>query len=93
MNRVYVPKDSTALSLGADEVAAAFAAQGFEVVRTGSRGLFWLEPLVEVDTPSGRFGYGPVGAADVGGLVAAGIGAAGSHPLAIGLVEIGRAHV
>ena len=87
MNRVYVPKDSTALSLGADEVAAAFVAQGFEVVRTGSRGLFWLEPLVEVDTPSGRFGYGPVGAADVGGLVAAGIGAAGSHPLAIGLVE------
>ncbi len=87
MNRVYVPKDSTAQSLGADEVAAAFSAQGFEVIRTGSRGLFWLEPLVEIETAAGRFGYGPVGAADVEGLIAADIENAGSHPLAIGLIE------
>jgi formate dehydrogenase iron-sulfur subunit len=87
VTRVYVPKDSTAVSLGADEVAAAFAQQGIEVIRTGSRGLFWLEPLVEVDTPAGRCGYGPVGAADVGGLIAAGMSDGGAHPLAIGLVE------
>jgi formate dehydrogenase iron-sulfur subunit len=85
--RVYVPKDSTAVSLGADEVAAAFLAHGCTVVRTGSRGMFWLDPLVEVDTPDGRFGYGPVGAADVPGLMAAGIMTAGNHPLSIGLVE------
>jgi len=85
--RVYVPKDSTAVSLGADDVAAAFLAHGCTVVRTGSRGMFWLDPLVEIDTADGRVGYGPVSAADVPGLVAAGIAAAGNHPLSIGLVE------
>ena len=93
-NRVYVPKDASARSLGADEVATALhaAAAGggagaFEVVRTGSRGIFWLEPLIEVDTGSGRVGYGPVAATDVPGLVAAGLVSGGPHPLAQGLVE------
>ncbi|MBS0395037.1 MAG: formate dehydrogenase [Proteobacteria bacterium] len=88
--RLYVPKDATARSLGADEVAAALAAQlggAVEIVRTGSRGLFWLEPLVEVETPAGRIGYGPVGAADVAGLAAAGFLAGGDHPLRIGPVH------
>ena len=58
--RIFVPRDATALSLGADKVARAIAAEaearGIEVqlVRNGSRGLFWLEPLVEVSTPAGR---------------------------------------
>ena len=88
--RVFVPKDATALSVGADEVASALAAQAgarVEIVRTGSRGLFWLEPLVEVATPAGRVGYGPVGAADIAGLVAAGLLEGREHPLKIGLVE------
>jgi formate dehydrogenase iron-sulfur subunit len=91
--RVYVPIDSSALSLGAERVARAIAAEaarlGAEVtlVRNGSRGMFWLEPLVEVETPAGRVAYGPVKAADVASLFAAGFLAGGIHPLALGRVE------
>ena len=64
--RVFVPADSSAVSVGADRTARAIArqaqARGVEIalVRTGSRGLYWLEPLVEVETAAGRFGYGPI---------------------------------
>ena len=88
--KLYLPKDATACSLGADEVAAAIAAHAgaqVEIVRTGSRGLFWLEPLIEVATPAGRVGYGPVSAADVPGLVAAGLLEGRAHRLCVGLVE------
>ena len=57
---VYMPRDSAALAVGADRVARAIAAQAAErglpvhIVRNGSRGLFWLEPLVEVETAGGR---------------------------------------
>jgi formate dehydrogenase iron-sulfur subunit len=77
MTRVFVPRDSAARSVGADEVAAALAAAGCEVVRTGSRGLLFLEPLVEVETPQGRIAYGPVSAADVPAILSSGP----SHPL------------
>jgi formate dehydrogenase iron-sulfur subunit len=76
--KVYVPRDATALSLGAESVARAIAAEAsrrgadVEIVRNGSRGLFWLEPLVEVATPAGRRAYGPVAAKDVAGLFDAG---------------------
>ena len=66
--RIFVPRDAGALAVGADEVAAALARRGrgarldVEIVRTGSRGMYWLEPLVEVETPAGRVGYGPVDA-------------------------------
>jgi formate dehydrogenase iron-sulfur subunit len=69
MTRVFVPRDSAARSVGADEVAAAFAAQGCEVVRNGSRGLLFLEPLVEIETAHGRIAYGPVTAADVAAIL------------------------
>ncbi|WP_293905446.1 NADH-ubiquinone oxidoreductase-F iron-sulfur binding region domain-containing protein [Phenylobacterium sp.] len=82
MTRVFVPRDAAALAVGADAVARAFAAQGAEVVRTGSRGLVWLEPLVEIETPAGRAAYGPVTPAD-----AAAILAGGHHPLALGDIE------
>jgi formate dehydrogenase iron-sulfur subunit len=91
--RVYVPADSAALSVGADAVARAIAAQAaargadIELVRNGSRALFWLEPLVEVETPLGRVGYGPVAADDVAGLFDAGFLAGGAHALGQGLVE------
>ena len=62
---VYVPRDSAARSVGADDVAAALGAPRpapgrHPVVRNGSRGMLWLEPMVEVVTPEGRIGYGPV---------------------------------
>lgn len=69
--RLFVPADSTAVSIGADEVAAALAARApdAEIVRTGSRGLYWLEPLVEVEHEGRRFGFGPLAPADVDGLL------------------------
>jgi formate dehydrogenase iron-sulfur subunit len=66
VTKVYVPRDTTACSLGADRVAAAFARLideqqlPLELVRNGSRGLYWLEPLVEFATDSGRVAFGPV---------------------------------
>jgi formate dehydrogenase iron-sulfur subunit len=92
--RIYIPGDSTALALGADDVATAIAAEAarrgveLDIVRNGTRGLLWLEPLVEVDTTAGRIGYGPVDAADVVALFDAGFHLGqSSHPLALGLVE------
>ncbi|RAH97294.1 formate dehydrogenase [Acuticoccus sediminis] len=73
--KVYVPLDSAARALGADAVAAAIRAEadrrGIDVtiVRNGSRGMVWLEPLVEVDRGDGRAAYGPVTAADVPALL------------------------
>jgi len=90
--RIFIPRDSGALAVGADEVAAAFAEAAsrrglaLEIVRTGSRGLYWLEPLVEVAMPKGRVGYGPVAVADVAGVLdAATQGTRG--PLALGLAD------
>ena len=91
--RVFVPADSSALAVGAGEVALAIAAQAagrgsaIELVRNGSRGLSWLEPLVEVATPAGRVAYGPVTVADVPGLLDAGFLAGADHPLALGLTD------
>jgi formate dehydrogenase iron-sulfur subunit len=90
---VFVPCDSAARSVGADEVAdeiARVAAQrGVQVriVRNGSRGLFWLEPMVEAATPSGRVAYGPVAAGDVAGLFDAGFVEGGAHALRLGPTE------
>jgi formate dehydrogenase iron-sulfur subunit len=83
MTRIFVPRDSAARSVGADEVAAALLAAGHEVVRNGSRGLFWLEPMVEVETPQGRIAYGPVTAADLASLLPV-LGSGGPHPLQLG---------
>lgn len=91
--RVYVPVDSTAIALGANATAAALAVQAsiygypVEVLRNGSRGMFWLEPLIEVETPQGRVGYGPVSAADLPELLAAGMLQGAPHPKCIGLVD------
>lgn len=87
---VYVPCDSAALAVGADAVAARVTqeagARGLDVqvVRNGSRGLLWLETLVEVATPAGRIAYGPVEAGDVASLFDAGFLSGGAHPLCHG---------
>ena len=85
--KVYIPRDAAALALGADAVAAALVKPGIETVRTGSRGLFWLEPMIEVETPAGRIAYGPVTQADVPGLLAAGLLDGGAHKLRLGRPE------
>ena len=91
--RVFVPVDASALSVGAEEVAAAVAAEAVRrgvkiaLVRNGSRGLFWLEPMVEVETKAGRVAYGPVSADDVAGLFEADFLAGGKHKLCLGLTE------
>ena len=86
--KVYVPSDSAARAVGADAVAARIAdLPGVELVRNGSRGLLWLEPLVEVETDAGRIAYGPVSAADVDALVAADFLHGGNHALRIGNIE------
>ncbi|SHN47103.1 formate dehydrogenase beta subunit [Cryptosporangium aurantiacum] len=84
---VYVPRDSAARSVGADAVAEALEARGIDVVRNGSRGMLWLEPLVEVTTARGRVGYGPVTPSDVEALLAAGLLDGAPHPLRIGVVD------
>lgn len=91
--RIYVPNDTTAWSVGADEVAAEvvdrIAALGLDaqVVRNGSRGLYWLEPLVEIDTAGGRVGFGPVAPGQVAALFPGPELPTSDHPLSVGLVE------
>jgi formate dehydrogenase iron-sulfur subunit len=93
MITVYVPRDSSALSMGADEVAGAILTEahtrGIDVtlIRNGSRGAMWLEPLVEVATDAGRLAYGPVGARDVASLFDANFLAGGSHALSLGRTD------
>ncbi|WP_415880103.1 formate dehydrogenase beta subunit [Methylomonas sp. TEB] len=93
MTRVFISRDSTALSLGAEQVAKALAQQAssknlsVEIVRNGSRGLFWLETLVEVETSQGRVAYGPVQAEDVASLLDAGLLEGKQHPLYLGNIE------
>ena len=91
--KVFIPRDSTALALGADTVAdqlqALAASQGrtVQIVRNGSRGMFWLEPMVEVQTAAGRVAYGPVTPQDLPGLLAAGMLDGGQHALSLGLTD------
>jgi formate dehydrogenase iron-sulfur subunit len=90
---VYVPRDSSAVSLGAGKVANAIAAEAhrrdvdLRLVRNGSRGMFWLEPMVEVETMRGRVAYGPVAPADVASLFDGGFLTGGSHRLGLGPTE------
>ena len=90
---IYIPGDAAAVALGANRVAVAVAAEaearGLDViiVRNGSRGMVWLEPLVEVQTERGRIAYGPVKPGDVTSLFDAGFLAGAAHPLCLGLTE------
>jgi len=92
--KIYVPRDTTSLALGADEVAAAIQAEAakreanIELVRNGSRGLFWLEPMVEVETTNGRVAYGPVELKDIPALFDSGLlEGSDRHPKALGKPE------
>ncbi len=93
MVKVYVPRDSSALSLGADRTAKAIVAEAakrgiqIELIRNGSRGLFWLEPFVEIETAKGRVAYAPVLPKDVASLFDADFLHGGAHTLNLGLTE------
>jgi formate dehydrogenase iron-sulfur subunit len=64
-DRAYVPNESVAVALGAGQIAQALSASGTEVRRTGSRGLLWAEPLIEIEHDGQRTAYGPVGVDDL----------------------------
>jgi len=90
--KFFVPGDAAACAVGADEVAAElarlFGERGIDapIVRNGSRGMFELEPLLEVDTKEGRVGYARISAADVPAVLDA-IVAGSEHPSGVGLVD------
>ena len=87
--RIYLPCDAAAIATDANKLARAIAAEAAargidaQIIRNGSRGMFWLEPLVELETLSGRIGFGPMTLADIPGLFEN----PGTHPKAVGLVE------
>jgi formate dehydrogenase iron-sulfur subunit len=89
---VYVPGDAASRSVGADSVADAILREAsrlrrdLRLVRNGSRGMLWKEPLVEVETAGGRVAYGPVTAKDVPGLFERGFLDGGAHPSSLGPV-------
>jgi len=96
--KIYIPRDSSALSMGADKVAIAISdeakkrGKNVEIIRNGSRGLYWLETMVEVSTDLGRVAYGPVKVKDVSSLFDADfLNSASSnssaHALCLGLTE------
>jgi formate dehydrogenase iron-sulfur subunit len=93
MIKIYVPRDSSAKAVGADEVAKAIAAEAeaqkisIQIIRNSSRGMAWLETFVEIETAQGRVGYGPIEAGDVKRLFAAKFYEGGKHQLCHGLVE------
>ncbi|MGC1564281.1 MAG: NADH-ubiquinone oxidoreductase-F iron-sulfur binding region domain-containing protein [Bradyrhizobium sp.] len=88
--RVFVPRDAGAVAVGADDIAskleqaAAIRGIAIDIVRTGSRGLYWLEPMIEVATAQGRVAFGPVSERDVASVFDA-ILADGPHALRLGL--------
>jgi formate dehydrogenase iron-sulfur subunit len=93
MIKIFVPLDMAAKAVGADKVASAIAKEAaarnldVQIVRNGSRGLLWLEPLVEVETPGGRIGFGNVKVSDVPSLFDANFLSGGAHKSSIGKVE------
>jgi formate dehydrogenase iron-sulfur subunit len=93
MMKIFVPQDMAAVAVGANRVAAAIEVEArarnvpVTITRNGSRGLFWLEPLIEIATPAGRVGYGPIGVADVKSLFESNMVEGGPHPKYLGLVD------
>ena len=90
--KIFVPGDSAALGVGADAVAEAVHAwagtrgTAVQVVRNGSRGLYWLEPLLEVQSGDARLGFGPVAARDVAAVLDS-VQSGARHALALGEVD------
>lgn len=98
MTTIYIPRDTTTISLGADKLAdeiinfAADKQLELSIIRNGSRGLYWLEPMIEIETSAGRIAYGPVMIEDINYLMTSLMASASAnvytdHPLYLGLTE------
>ncbi len=91
--KIFIPRDSAAKAVGADEVASAIASEAakrnisIQIIRNSSRGMLWLETFIEVETEQGRIGYGPVEANDVASLFKSGFHEGKAHNLSHGHVE------
>jgi len=91
--RIYIPRETTSASLGAELLAKAIDTEAryrnldIELVRNGSRGACFLEPLVEVETDKGRIGYGPITLEDVPDLFDANFLNGGQHSKSLGDVN------
>ena len=91
--RIFIPADAAAIAAGAERVVAAIRKEATQrnqdivIVRNGSRGLLWLEPMIEVQTEKGRVAYGPISAKDVPSLFEADFLNGGNHALGHGLTE------
>ncbi|MFC1776735.1 formate dehydrogenase beta subunit [Pseudomonadota bacterium] len=92
MLKVFIPGDTTACALGADKVASEVLLQAqkrgleVEIIRNGSRGAFWLEPLLEIESDNGRIAFGPVAPDDIAGLFESGFPDDCEHRLKLGQV-------
>jgi formate dehydrogenase iron-sulfur subunit len=91
---IYLPCDTTANAKGANQIASLIEqiaeknSININIVRNSSRGLYWLEPLIEIDSPLGRIGFGPVMEADVEELFKQQFYQdKQQHPLCLGLIE------
>jgi formate dehydrogenase iron-sulfur subunit len=91
--RIYVPGDAAAVACGANEIATAIQSSAgkrkieVEIVRNGSRGMHWLEPMLEIVTDAGRIAYGPVELPDVESVLDAMVAGGGDHKLRVGVPE------
>ena len=91
--KIFIPRDSSALSLGADKVYKEILSESkkrdinIEIIRNGSRGLFWLEPMIEVETPKGRVAYGPINISDINSLFDNEFFLGKKHNLFLGVTE------
>ena len=91
--KIFIPGDSSSLSLGADKVYQEILNESkkrnidVEIIRNGSRGLFWLEPMVEVETLKGRVAYGPVTISDINSLFDSEFFLGNKHKLFLGITE------
>jgi formate dehydrogenase iron-sulfur subunit len=91
--KIYIARETSARSVGADDIAQQLqaltrqAGLDIEIIRHGSRGMTWLEPLLEVETEQGRVAYGPVTPDDLNELVAAEFYLGKPHVLGHGLTE------
>ena len=91
--KIFIPRDSSALSLGADKVYKEILSESkkrdinIEIIRNGSRGLFWLEPMIEVETPKGRVAYGPINISDINSLFDSEFFLGKKHNLFLGVTE------
>ncbi len=91
--KVYVPRETAAVSMGADEVALEIArinkvsGNNVELIRNGSWGASWLEPLVEVEVDGVRIAYGNVAVDDVQGLFDADFLSGGEHEKRLGPID------